>query len=32
MNPGDFAREKVSADKAGFEVISRDNAFWWAGK
>ncbi len=32
MNPQDFARERASAEKTGFSVISRDNAFWWAGK
>jgi zinc protease len=30
MSPKDFAREKPAGEKAGFEVISRDNAFWWA--
>jgi len=32
MNPKDFAREQSGAEKAGFSVITRDNAFWWAGK
>ena len=32
MSPRDFAREKPSAEKAGFAVISRETAFWWAGK
>lgn len=32
MNPKDFAREQADAVKAGFSVITRDNAFWWAGK
>jgi zinc protease len=32
MNPKDFAREQPGAEKAGFSVITRDNAFWWAGK
>ena len=26
-----FAREKQAADKAGFAVITRENAFWWVG-
>ncbi len=30
VSPKDFARESASAAKAGFTVISRDNAFWWA--
>jgi zinc protease len=32
MNPKDFTREQAGAEKAGFSVITRDNAFWWAGK
>ena len=32
MNPKDFALEQSGAEKAGFSVITRDNAFWWAGK
>lgn len=29
MNPADFAREKASAEKQGWTVISADNAYWW---
>jgi zinc protease len=32
MNPADFARERQAAEKAGFAVVTRENAFWWAGK
>jgi zinc protease len=31
MNPQDFAREKAAAEKAGWTVITKDNAYWWAG-
>jgi len=30
MNPKDFEREKVAAEKNGWTVITKDNAFWWA--
>jgi zinc protease len=29
MNPADFAKEKAAAEKAGWTVISPDNAYWW---
>jgi zinc protease len=29
MNPADFAREKASAEKQGWTVITTDNAYWW---
>ena len=29
MNPADYAREKAAAEKAGWTVISADNAYWW---
>jgi zinc protease len=32
INPQDFAREKASADKAGYTVLTKDNAYWWEGK
>jgi hypothetical protein len=32
MNPKDFAQEQADAVKEGFSVITRENAFWWAGK
>jgi zinc protease len=32
MNPEDFARERGGAEKAGFTVIGKDNAFWWTGR
>jgi zinc protease len=30
MNPKDFAREKASAEKLGWGVVTKDNAYWWA--
>jgi zinc protease len=30
MNPQDFAREKASAQKQGWGVVTKDNAYWWA--
>jgi zinc protease len=32
MNPGDFAREKASAEKQGWALVTKDNAYWWADK
>ncbi len=29
MNPADFDREKASAEKQGWTVITADNAYWW---
>jgi zinc protease len=31
MNPQDFQKEKSSAMKQGWSVITKDNAYWWAG-
>jgi zinc protease len=30
MNPQDFQKEKASAIKQGWSVITKDNAYWWA--
>jgi zinc protease len=32
MSPGDFAREKDSAVKQGWTLVTKDNAYWWADK
>ncbi|HEY9595935.1 MAG TPA: insulinase family protein, partial [Spirochaetia bacterium] len=29
MNPDDFAKEKRSAERQGWTVVSADNAYWW---
>ncbi len=31
-SPTDASRERSSAEKDGFTVISKDNAYWWQGK
>lgn len=31
-SPTDFARERAAAEKAGFGVITKDNAYWWQAK
>jgi len=30
MNPKDYAREKAAAEKSGWTVVTKDNAFWWS--
>jgi zinc protease len=32
MNPQDFSAEKASAEKANYTILTKDNAYWWAGK
>ncbi len=32
INPRDFQAEKEAAEKAGFIVLTKDNAYWWADK
>ncbi len=32
MNPEDFKKEKEQAVKAGYTILSKDNAYWWAEK
>ncbi len=30
MNSADFNREKAAADKGGWRLVTRENAYWWA--
>jgi zinc protease len=32
INPADFQRERIAAEKAGFTVITKADAYWWQAK
>jgi zinc protease len=32
VNPQDFESEKAAAEKAGFTVLTKENAYWWETK